>query len=168
MLKKRPPRLLIVDDDADVVAAYRLVLEKAPDSRAAHRMFGLESLEAELFGPRPSEEAPLEWRIKILDQGLDAVKAVQWAMEDGDPFTAIFLDVRMPPGIDGHETARRIRLLDPNVHIVIVTGYSDYTFDDFVKVAGPAHLLTHMPKPVWPDELLKVARSLVWSRKLPV
>ena len=156
---KRTPRLLVVDDDLGVIAAYRLVLEKSSDPRAVPSMFGLDALQSELFGTQPASEEP-EWRIMFLDQGLDAVKAVQWANDDGDPFTAIFLDVRMPPGIDGYETAERIRKIDPHVHLVIVTGYSDYTFEDFVEIAGPEKRLTYMPKPVWPDQLKKVARTL--------
>jgi two-component SAPR family response regulator len=66
----------------------------------------------------------------------------------------------MPPGIDGYETAKRIRELDREVHIVIVTGFSDYAYEDFLLVAGPAHKLTYLPKPIWPDELRRIAQVL--------
>lgn len=152
------PRLLVADDDLGVIAAYRLVLEKAPDHHTVKNLFGLEHLEQELFGKGAAPDP--EWRITFVDQGVDAVKATQWAIDDNDPYTAIFLDIRMPPGIDGYEAAAQIRKIDPNVHIVIVTGYSDYTYDELAKVAGPENLLTYMVKPVWPDELRKVARLL--------
>lgn len=166
MSKNRTPKLLVVDDDLGVIAAYRLVLENSNDRRAVPSMFGLEGLQSELFGIQPGSEEP-EWRVTFLDQGTDAVKAVKWAIDDGDPFTAIFLDVRMPPGIDGYETAERIRKINSIVHIVIVTGYSDYTVEDFVEIAGPANRLTYMAKPVWPDQLKKVARSLVSGARRP-
>jgi CheY-like chemotaxis protein len=159
MSTKLPPRLLVVDDDLGVIAAYRLVLEKSTDRRTVQDMFGLDALEKELFGEAPADEHL--WRITFLDQGVDAVNAVRWAMEDGDPFTAIFLDVRMPPGMDGFEVAEQVRKLDPNVHMVIVTGFSDFMYEDFLEVAGPADRLTYLPKPVWPDQLRSVARSLV-------
>lgn len=165
MSEQRKPRLLVVDDDLGVIAAYRLVLEKVTDRRAAQSMFGIDALETELFGPKAAQEPQQEWRITFLDQGIDAVKAVQWAVDDGDPFSAIFLDVRMPPGIDGYEAAERIRKLDPSVHIVIVTGYSDYTYEDFLEIAGPPSQLTYMPKPVWPDQLRNVAQILSTERK---
>ena len=165
MSDQRKPRLLVVDDDLGVIAAYRLVLEKVTDSRAAQSMFGIDALEAELFGAKQVQEPQREWRITFLDQGIDAVKAVQWAVDDGDPYSAIFLDVRMPPGIDGYEAAEQIRKLDPSVHIVIVTGYSDYTYEDFLEIAGPPSHLTYMPKPVWPDQLRNVAQILSTERK---
>ncbi len=165
MPAKLPPRLLVVDDDLGVIAAYRLVLEKSTDRRTVQDMFGLDALEKELFGAIPAENP--QWRITFLDQGIDAINAVQWAMEDGDPFTAIFLDVRMPPGIDGYEVAERVRKLDPNVHMVIVTGFADFNYEDFLEVAGPADRLTYMPKPVWPDQLRNVARSLA-NKALPL
>lgn len=163
MANSLTPRLLVVDDDLGVIAAYRLVLEKSKDRRATQNLFGLSALEAELFGAQQPDQDP-QWRITFHDQGIDAANAVQWAIDDGDPYTAVFLDVRMPPGIDGYETAAQIRKIDPNVHIVMVTGYSDYTYEDFLKVAGPEHLLTYMTKPVWPDQLREVARALTLEK----
>jgi CheY-like chemotaxis protein len=158
MLNTQTPRLLVADDDRSVLAAYRLVLDKLNDATAIENMFGLDSLEAELFGQQP--RAKPNWRVTFVDQGLDAVNAVRYSREDADPYTAIFLDVRMPPGIDGYETAKRIRALDDQVHIIVVSGYSDYSVEDFLKVAGPAHLFSYIPKPLWPDQLRRVARVL--------
>ncbi len=165
MLPKTSPRLLVVDDDLGVIAAYRLVLETTKDRRTIHNMFGLDALETELFGEQATDEPEQDWRVTFVDQGLDAVHTVQWAIDDGDAYSAIFLDVRMPPGIDGYEAAERIRKIDPNVHIVIVTGYSDFTYEDFLEVAGPAEKLTYMSKPVWPDQLRSIASILTSKRK---
>ena len=163
MALERTPRLLVADDDPGVIAAYRLVLGKADESDNARELFGLETLEAELFGGRG--EVKPKWRVAFVEQGLDAVSAIKWGLDDGDPFAGIFLDVRMPPGIDGYETAKRIRLIDPNVHIVIVSGYSDYSLEQFLAVAGPEPLLTIMPKPLWPDQMRKVATILARETK---
>ena len=164
MPKNKTPRLLVVDDDLGVIAAYRLVLEKLAAHATVPSLFGLEDLESELFGTPDSPEAHPEWRIKFLDQGMDAVREIEWAVKTDDPYTAAFLDVRMPPGIDGFEAAAQIRKIDASVHIVIVTGFSDYSYDDFVGVAGPAERLTFMTKPVWPDQLRNVARILTNER----
>lgn len=158
MTAARSPRLLVADDDRSVLAAYRLVLEKMDDDGTVENLFGLEALESELFGA-PVPRHP-HWAVTFVEQGLDAVNAVKWAQDDGEPYTAVFLDVRMPPGIDGYETARRIRLLDPHLHIIVVSGFSDYTHEDFLRVAGPEHLLAFMPKPLWPEQLRRLARVL--------
>lgn len=158
MTALQPHRLLVVDDDRSVLAAYRLVLEKMDGDETIQSLFGLESLEAELFGQNSPKQP--HWRVTFVEQGLDAVNAVKWSIQDGDPYRAVFLDVRMPPGIDGYETARRIRLIDPHVHIIVVSGYSDYTEADFLKVAGPEALLSFMPKPLWPEQLRKLARVI--------
>lgn len=157
-MSQKTPRLLVVDDDLGVIAAYRLVLESSDDRSSMRTMFGLDKLQDELFGAEAPEDQ--EWRVTFLDQGIDAVNTVRWATEDGDPFTAIFLDVRMPPGIDGYETAEQIRKIDPSVHIVIVTGYSDYTPEQFAEIAGGDDKLTYLSKPVWPDQLRNMARQL--------
>ncbi len=64
------------------LAAYRLVLEKLADDSAIKNMFGLDSLEAELFGQAPRPKS--EWRVTFVDQGLDAVNAVRYSLEDGE------------------------------------------------------------------------------------
>ena len=68
MSVKRTPRLLVVDDDLGVIAAYRLVLEKSTERRTVQDMFGLDALEKELFGAAAQEEQP--WRITFLEPRL--------------------------------------------------------------------------------------------------
>ena len=165
MPKSCSPRLLVVDDDPSVAAAYKLVLGDAKGSEDVEHIFGLDDLEAELFGPSMAKEESDNWRVQFLNQGLDAVSEVRRSLEEKDPLTAIFLDVRMPPGIDGYETAKRIRELDRDVHIVIVTAFSDYTYEDFLLVAGPADRLNYLPKPIWPHELRQVARVLTSEKR---
>ena len=148
------PRLLVVDDDLGVIAAYRHVLEGHDFSRA----HALDELGDELFGP--SGKTMLEdfsWRVHFADQGHDAVAAVQAAMANCDPFAVVFLDVRMSPGMDGYETAQQIRKIDPDVHVVFVSAYSDYSDEELSDAAGPFDKSSFMPKPVWPHELRATA-----------
>jgi CheY-like chemotaxis protein len=166
MLMIRPPRLLVVDDDPSVAAAYNLVLEEPKLLQGGENDSSLDDLEAELFGTSEKTE-PNGWRVEFLDQGLDAVSEVRRSLESNDPVTAVFLDVRMPPGIDGYETAKRIRQLDKNIHIVIVTAFSDYSYEDFLMVAGPADRLNYLPKPIWPHELRLVAQLLTSEKEKP-
>ena len=66
----------------------------------------------------------------------------------------------MPPGIDGRETARRIRALDPEINLCIVTGFSDFSPIEISKVAGPADKIFYIAKPFEAAEIVQTATAL--------
>jgi len=82
------------------------------------------------------------------------------AVRKNEPFTLAFIDVRMPPGWDGMETAKRIRALDPEIELVIVTAYSDHSIEEIVRAVGSSDKLLFLRKPFDPDELRQLALSL--------
>jgi len=153
----KSPRILVADDDLGVIAAYRYVLEG--DEYAKLSRGRLEQLDEDLFGTSNAGAGLSSLRLQFVDQGEDAVKAVEKAVAESDPFTMIFLDVRMPPGLDGYETAALIRQIDPIVHIVFVSGYSDYTGEDLLEVGGSDQRVSIMPKPVWPAQLRSITQE---------
>jgi diguanylate cyclase (GGDEF)-like protein len=155
-------RVLVADDDRGILAAYKVAFASLRPTEAQDR---LADMAASLFSdpgqaPAAGDDVPV-FDVVFVDQGLAAVAAVEAGLGAGEPFQLAFLDMRMPPGIDGKETARRIRAADPNVHIVIVTGYSDYSPADVAKVAGPANKLGYLVKPFEIDEIVQVARTLI-------
>jgi diguanylate cyclase (GGDEF)-like protein len=93
-------------------------------------------------------------------QGLDAVAMVERALAAGEPFPVAFIDIRMPPGIDGKETARRIRALDPEINLVIVTGFSDFSPLEISRAAGPADKIFYIAKPFEVAEVVQTATAL--------
>ena len=54
----------------------------------------------------------------------------------GRNFELAFVDVRMPPGIDGVETLHRIWEIDPDLQAVICTAFSDYAWDEVIPRLG--------------------------------
>ncbi len=154
-------RILVIDDETAIHDAYRKSfearqssLDQATLSAMADALFGnAESTETIAF---PGEEFELVHAM----QGLDGLKQVAESLAANNPFQIAFVDVRMPPGIDGKETAKRIREIDPNINLVIVTGYSDYTALDIASVAGPVDKLFYISKPFDPEELVHTARAL--------
>ena len=121
---------------------------------------------------RPSADVPARTRARRCDdpalavavtycrQGSEAVSAVERALADDAPFAVGFIDVRMPPGIDGRETARRICALDPDINLVIVTGFSDFSPVEISKVAGPADKIFYITKPFEVAEIAQIATAL--------
>lgn len=161
-------RILIADDEAQLLAAYRdcFAFEKVADD-------GLAALGAELFGSgngavpgKASGNAFAGYRFDYVSRGEDAVEQVRTAQASGDPYAALFLDMRMPPGIDGLETARRVRELDPSVNIVVVTGYSDHNPQKIATVAGPLDKLYYLSKPFRTADVQQLAQALVSKWRL--
>jgi diguanylate cyclase (GGDEF)-like protein len=154
-------RLLIVDDEPAMHDSYRRSFAPTVDAAAGT----LSAMASELFGDEgglPShicEEMPGYDCVHHL-QGLDAVAEVERALAAGTSFSVAFIDVRMPPGIDGKETAARIRALDPDINLVIVTGYSDFSPVEISKVAGPADKIFYIAKPFEVAEIMQTATAL--------
>lgn len=93
-------------------------------------------------------DAPLHAELTLCRQGDEAVEHVREALDAGEPFDVIVLDVRMPPGIDGVEAARQIRELTPGVQILFVSGFSDYGRSELEELVPPATQMDYIEKPV--------------------
>jgi diguanylate cyclase (GGDEF)-like protein len=154
-------RILIVDDEPAMHDSYRRCFAPTDRTRAA----ALDGMAAELFGDdvptAPGGEGDaIHFDPVYCTQGLDAVTEVEAAIAQGAPFAVAFIDVRMPPGIDGKETAARIRARDPNINIVIVTGYSDFAPIEISKAAGPVDKIFYIAKPFEIAEVVQTATAL--------
>lgn len=160
------PRILIVDDNAAIHADFRKVLARASESRGE----SVSSSEAALFGEpaqaTPSSETPAECEYELDDalQGEEAVEKVRAACASRTPFAMAFLDVRMPPGIDGIETARRLWEVDSDLQIVLCTAYSDYTWQETVAALGRTDRLLILKKPFDTVEACQLAAALTEKR----
>ena len=151
-------RILIVDDEPAMHESYRRSFAPAQSAEGD----ALDAMAADLFGDddaAPVEERP-DFALTHAMQGLDGVAAVEKALAAGEPFAVAFIDVRMPPGIDGKETARRIRALDPEINLVIVTGYSDFSPLEISRAAGPADKIFYIAKPFEVAEVTQMAGAL--------
>ncbi len=90
--------------------------------------------------------------------GMEGVKKVQEALEQGRPYAVIFLDMRMP-GWNGLETAIEIRKYDVKVEIIFITAYSDRSIDEIVEQAGQN--VGYHCKPYAPEEIIQLATKAV-------
>lgn len=99
-----------------------------------------------------------DFRVDKAQNGQVGLEKVKAAVEAGDPYAVIFLDMRMP-GWDGLETAKRIRKVDGKVEIIIVTAYSDHSIDQIVKEAG--RNVGYHVKPYNSEEILQLATKAV-------
>ncbi len=151
-------RVLVVDDDALILDEYARCLgnDFEPDEATTT----LTDLEKVLFGKETDERGAASFEVHSRAQGEAAVEAVKEAVEAGEPYSIVFVDIRMPPGIDGIEAAQRIRLLDPNVNIVVVTGSLTPAPDNLGKQIPPADKVFFFQKPFHATECRQLAAAL--------
>ncbi len=147
-MKITQPRILIVDDNPEIHADFRKVLAAEQCAEA------LADLEASLFGE--TEESAVCYTLDSAFQGASAIDMVQKAAARGEPYGLAFVDVRMPPGIDGVCTVAAIRQVDAALPCVMCTAYSDYTPEAARQKIGIASGLLFISKPFDP----KIIRAL--------
>ncbi|NQU66271.1 MAG: response regulator, partial [SAR324 cluster bacterium] len=170
------PRILIVDDEEGVRQAYRSILQPQIESdhidKIASSLFDrvektVETDEMLTFFDDDDAEMIVEedlqtgsYEIDEASQGQEAIEKIRDARLENRPFSLLFLDIRMPPGIDGVQAAREIRQLDPEVEIVIMTAYSDYSYEEIISTVGNPERLLYFHKPFKSEHILHLASTL--------
>jgi len=85
----------------------------------------------------------------VVPDGHQAIDRV--ATQDGQPYHVVLLDVMMP-GIDGYETARRIRTLDPALPII---GQTAHAMQEVREQCLGAGMVDRVTKPIDTEELVQ-------------
>ncbi|MFZ5775906.1 MAG: response regulator [Thermodesulfobacteriota bacterium] len=147
-------RILVIDDDPDVLKAYDMVLGEEAETGSASEAMG------RLLGGDAAEDREPEFILSFARQGEEGFNMAVAAADRGEPYALAFVDVRMPPGWDGMETAVRLRASDPRLELVIVTAYSDRSREEIVRAVGSSAGLLFFRKPFDPEELKQLALSL--------
>ena len=152
-------KVLAVDDTPSLIDAYRKVFKASAEDRELTAM-------ADAFADDPApaveinEQHQHEVAIQLdcFSQGLDAVAAIEKAFLQNDPYLVAFVDMRMPPGIDGLETMRRMWMIDHNLQIIICTAHHDHELSDIraqaIALNGTFLIIR---KPFDPEEVLQAA-----------
>src|SRR6266404_1793669 len=96
-------RILIIDDNRAIHDDFRKILCPEVDARKA-----LNAMEAGIFGEEVPDGTPSGFEIESAYQGQEGLERVKQALAEGRPYALAFIDVRMPPGLDGVETTSRI------------------------------------------------------------
>lgn len=96
--------------------------------------------------------------------GKEAIAAYQQAMEAGEPYDVVLMDLTIPGGMGGKETVQRLLEIDPSVKAIVSSGYSmDAAMADFTDHGFKAVV----PKPYKAATLLKVIQEVLSAKNLP-
>lgn len=67
--------------------------------------------------------ARIGYEMEFVTDGAAAIQAYQKAMEQGEPFDAVIMDLTIPGGMGGKEAIKRLLELDPKLKAIASSGY---------------------------------------------
>ena len=152
-------RILVIDDNRTIHDDFRKILSPA---RPGDMLEGAETL---LFNAPGHTKRPM-FEIDSAYQGKEGLDLVEQAVQKGRPYAVAFVDIRMPPGWDGVETAAKIWEAYPDLQIVICTAYSDYSWDEMSARLKNSDRLVILKKPFDTVEVLQLANALTEKWRL--
>ena len=147
-------RVLIVDDNAAIHADFDKILQQMDNDKE------LAALEAELFGDASPRRDTLRFGLDHAHQGHEGVDKLRLARQQDMPYAIAFVDIRMPPGIDGVETTKRMLRDDPDVIVVICSAYSDHSWEEFSAAFGQTDRVLILKKPFDAVEVRQLGHAL--------
>lgn len=159
-------RILIVDDNENIHKDFNSIFR--PFNTTDEE---LKNLENDIF---EAETDQFEQQYEDLDlikefsldhafSGEEAIEKVKSSFSEDNPYTLIFMDVRMPAGIDGIEAIKQIWQNYPNIEVIICTAYSDYTLKEIVMTLGKTDKLLFIRKPF--DRVTVIQMALALTKK---
>jgi DNA-binding NtrC family response regulator len=111
------------------------------------------------FSDRETLKTILEdkgYRVATAKDGTEAIEMVK-----SKHYDIIFLDVILP-GIDGVETFERVKGIDPEVTVIMMTGYTE---EDLVRKAVSEGAYTCIYKPFHMEKLIELVEGISREKK---
>ena len=155
-------KILIVDDDQEILEQYNRTLSSDHNTQSRK----IDELEKRLFGDSVENSVyQSDFDLTLASQGLEAIDLIEQSLLNKNPFSIVYIDVHMPPGISGIETAKRIRALDEDINIAIVSGFSEIEPSEISQLIPPPDKLFYFQKPIHPREIqqFSIALGAKWS-----
>jgi PAS domain S-box-containing protein len=151
-------RILVIDDNREIHDDFRKIL--TPDdavefSKTCASMFG-----------ETAPDLDEGFEIDCASQGEEGVELVRRAERQGRPYATAFVDMLMPPGIDGIETALKLWGISPDLQVVICTAHSQTSWPEALARLGHSDRLLILKKPFDPIEVQQLAHALTAKWRL--
>ncbi|MBL9210698.1 MAG: hypothetical protein JNL92_09530 [Opitutaceae bacterium] len=148
-------RVIVIDDHRPLHDDFRKILECPASGPSA-----LERTTEALLGASERPAPVATYEVDSAFQGEEGLARIAAAVHAGRPYAVAFVDLRMPPGWDGVETASRIWAVDPDLQIVLCTAFSDYALDDIMARLGHSERWLILKKPFDVVEVAQLAHAL--------
>ncbi len=147
-------RVLIVDDQKEIHDDFIEMLTPQPSEASAKEL-------AAAFITEEEQSFLPEFELLHARSGEEGCDIVRAGKARTRSVAVAYIDIRMPPGVDGIETIRRIREVDGDVEIVIMTAYTDRSLPEIIQNVEPLHKVLYIRKPFAREEIQQMTLSLV-------
>lgn len=161
-IEKPNRRILILDDNESIHQDFRKLLSQSQDLE-------LQALESRLFEAElqnPNDDFNVSFHVDSAFQGKEGVDMIKAANDKGNPYSLVFVDIRMPPGWNGVRTIQEIRKIDEKIQVVICTAYSDFSWQELTRILGHTSSLLVLKKPFDAIEVQQIALALTEKWRL--
>ena len=148
-------RVLIVDDQPEIHDDFTEMLKSGSGGASA------DDLALDFSASEPNRVFLPEFELSHASNGEAACGIIREAKAKNRPIAVAYVDIRMPPSIDGVETTRRMRAIDSDVEVVIMTAYTDKSLSDIIHGMEALHKLLYIRKPFSREEIQQITLSLV-------
>lgn len=161
-------RILIVDDQQEIHDTFdRIFMDDDSDDAALADFESRFLKEGEDDRAAASPRAPEpRYVLEHAHSGEQAASLVQASTDAQQRYAVAFVDMRMPQGMDGVETSEMLWKIDPDLHVVICTAYSDHVWEHVVARLGHNDRLLLLKKPFESDEARQLALALSEKSRL--
>jgi PAS domain S-box-containing protein len=149
-------RILVVDDQEEMHQSFEDILSRRSTSAGDLTLNEL----GRAFSTATKEDFLPAFELLHAQSGEEGVGIVKTSIEANRPIAVAFIDVRMPPGIDGIETARCIREIDKSIEIVIMTAFADKSLAEIIAGVKQLDKQLYLRKPAEREEVQQMAISL--------
>ncbi len=152
-------RILAIDDDPSVLDSYQVLFGQRKSNKR-DELDELALLLSEESESKADHPFPIQLELTTVTSGEQGFK-----LAHQEQYGVILLDMRMPGGWDGMETARNIRRVDQQVRIILITAYMDYTLEQLREEIGVN--FAYLQKPFDRNELIQMTLLLAndWERE---
>lgn len=160
MIHQLNTRIIAVDDDDSILTIYKDVLQT--ESSRVDSIIKRRRKKAS-----QSREQEIEYELLLANSGEEAIEIANKQMDLGNQIAVGFVDMKMPKGIDGLETIKQLKQINPNILIAIVTAYTDRTIEQISTAFDNQDEWIYFNKPFTHGELKQAALNLVlsWNRR---
>jgi len=153
-------RILIVDDNKAIHQDFQKILGTRKSKTNDENFSEMEAIlfaEADRSLPCLDE---MDYHFDFALQAQPALDMIEKAEEEVRPYAIMFTDIRMPPGFDGVQLVEKVLRRAPFTEVVIITAFSDYSWDDLHLKFGWTDRILILRKPFDTITVKQIASTL--------